>query len=99
MSYIIATDSSSNIPREIVKKLEIPVLPFHYTMDGEEYRETLLEEEVQRRAFFAAMRINVEVKTSLINFNEFEEFFEPFPSFRNGSKNSSMNSKNFSNHF
>lgn len=78
MSYIIATDSSSNIPREIVKKLEIPVLPFHYTMDGEEYRETLLEEEVQRRAFFAAMRINVEVKTSLINFNEFEEFFEPF---------------------
>ena len=43
MSYIIATDSSSNIPREIVKKLEIPVLPFHYTMDGEEYRETLLD--------------------------------------------------------
>ena len=47
-------------------------------MDGKEYQETLLEEEVQRKAFFAAMRINVEVKTSLINFSEYTEFFEPF---------------------
>ena len=78
MKYVIATDSSSNIPRDLVKKLQIPVIPFHYTMDGKEYQETLLEEEVQRKAFFAAMRINVEVKTSLINFSEYTEFFEPF---------------------
>ena len=78
MKYVIATDSSSNIPRELVRKLQIPVIPFHYTMDGKEYQETLLEEEVQRKAFFAAMRINVEVKTSLINFSEYTEFFEPF---------------------
>ena len=78
MKYVIATDSSSNIPRELVRKLQIPVIPFHYTMDGKEYQETLLEEEVQRKAFFAAMRINVQVKTSLINFSEYIEFFEPF---------------------
>lgn len=78
MSYVILTDSSSNIPREMVKELKIPVLPFHYTMGGKEYQETLLEEEVQRRAFFAAMRIDVEVKTSLINFSEYIDFFEPF---------------------
>lgn len=78
MKYVIATDSSSNIPRELVRKLQIPVIPFHYTMDRKEYQETLLEEEVQRKAFFAAMRINVQVKTSLINFSEYIEFFEPF---------------------
>ena len=78
MKYVIATDSSSNIPRELVRKLQIPVIPFHYTMDGKEYQETLLEEEVQRKAFFAAMRINVQVKTALINFSEYIEFFEPF---------------------
>lgn len=78
MKYVIATDSSSNIPRELVRELQIPVIPFHYTMDGKEYQETLLEEEVQRKAFFAAMRINVQVKTSLINFSEYIEFFEPF---------------------
>ena len=37
MAYEIVTDSSSNLPREIIEKYNLPILPFKYTMNGVDY--------------------------------------------------------------
>ena len=74
--YEIVTDSSSNIPKSIIEKYNLPILPFKYTMDGKDYFVDLMSGPLERQAFFAAMRIKVEVTTSLVNFAEYTDVFE-----------------------
>jgi DegV family protein with EDD domain len=76
MAYEIVTDSSSNLPREIIEKYNLPILPFKYTMNGVDYEVNSLASDIERKAFFYAMRINVEVTTSLVNMAEFLDCFE-----------------------
>jgi len=78
MSYEIITDSASNIPKQLIEEYSIPIMPFRFTMDGIEYSETLMGDDRERKAFFAAMRAGVEVKTSLINFQQYCEHFEKY---------------------
>ena len=78
MSYTIITDSSCGIPLKIIEEKNIPLIPFKYSMNGEDYSCTLRETDIERKAFFAAMRVGVEIKTSLINFEEFKENFEKY---------------------
>ena len=74
--YEIVTDSSSNLPKALIEQYDLPVLPFGYTMGGKEYKVDLMSGPLERQAFFAAMRIKVEVTTSLVNFSQYTEVFE-----------------------
>lgn len=74
--YEIVTDSSANLPREVIEKYNPPILPFKYIMNGVEHEVNSLASEIERKAFFYAMRINVEVTTSLVNYSEYLEVFE-----------------------
>ena len=76
MNYDIITDSSSNLPEEIINKYALPILPFKYFMDGVEYEVKPIATALEREAFFSAMRIKVEVKTSLVNYDAFSKAFE-----------------------
>ena len=58
------TDTSANLPVEIIDEYGIEVVPFSYTIDGVEY---IPEREFDGKAFYAAMRAGSEVKTSMVN--------------------------------
>ena len=67
------TDTSANLPVEIIDEYGIEVVPFSYTIDGVEY---IPEREFDGNAFYAAMRAGSEVKTSMVNAGTFIERFK-----------------------
>lgn len=67
------TDTSANLPVEIIDEYGIEVVPFSYTIDGVEY---IPEREFDGKAFYAAMRAGSEVKTSMVNTGTFIEHFK-----------------------
>ena len=67
------TDTSANLPAEIIDEYGIEVVPFSYTIDGVEY---ISEREFDGKAFYAAMRAGSEVKTSMVNAGTFIERFK-----------------------
>lgn len=67
------TDTSANLPVEIIDEYGIEVVPFSYTIDGVEY---IPEREFDGKAFYAAMRAGSEVKTSMVNAGTFIERFK-----------------------
>ena len=67
------TDTSANLPVEIIDEYGIEVVPFSYTIDGVEY---IPEREFDGKAFYAAMRAGSAVKTSMVNTGTFIEHFK-----------------------
>lgn len=67
------TDTSANLPVEIIDEYGIEVVPFSYTIDGVEY---IPEREFDGKAFYAAMRAGSKVKTSMVNAGTFIERFK-----------------------
>ena len=69
------TDTSANLPLALLRKYDIAVLPFSYTVNGEaeDYSE---ETDFDGRSFYNAMRGGAEVKTSMINPAIAASFFE-----------------------
>ena len=67
------TDTSANLPVEIIDEYGIEVVPFSYTIDGVEY---IPEREFDGKAFYDAMRAGSEVKTSMVNAGTFIERFK-----------------------
>ena len=67
------TDTSANLPIEIIDEYGIEVVPFSYTIDGVEY---IPEREFDGKAFYAAMRAGSAVKTSMVNAGTFIERFK-----------------------
>lgn len=70
------TDTSSNLPLKLIRRFDISVVPFSYTVDGREaaYAENT---EYDGAAFYGAMRDGAQVKTSMINTETFMKSFEP----------------------
>lgn len=72
----LVTDTSANLPAELVAKHDISVLAFQYTVNGEpvEYNE---DWNSDGKRFFDAMRAGAVVDTSLVNMGRFIDCFEP----------------------
>jgi len=77
MSFEIVTDSSSNLPVDYIKENNIPVVPLKYMLSDREYPVDVYATPAERRAYFGLMRNKIEVKTSLANYADFIEWFEP----------------------
>lgn len=69
------TDTSSNLPPELVRKHGIQVIPFSYAINGEP-AESGGNAGFDGRAFYSAMRSGAEIKTSMINIVSFLIPFE-----------------------
>ncbi len=69
------TDTSANLPLHLVRRYNITVLPFSYTLNGVE-AENGAETEFDGKAFYDAMRSGADVKTSMINIVSFLLPFE-----------------------
>lgn len=69
----LVTDTSANLPKEVIDKYSIAVIPFNYTINGEHADQT---SDFDGKAFYNAMREGADVRTSMINPDTYRDFFE-----------------------
>ena len=61
MKIIVATDSASGITKEEAKKLEIPVLPVPFIINGTEYYENV---NMTKETFYQLLNHDTVISTS-----------------------------------
>lgn len=75
--YILSCCSTADLSKEHFEKREIKYISFHYELDGKQYVDDL-GQSMSFEKFYAAMADGAATKTSQVNADEFEAFFEPF---------------------
>lgn len=75
-NFVIITDSACDINPSVLKEWEVEVLnlKFHFEGEDKEYSN----DEMEIDTFYQRMKAGETAKTSAINPQEFENFFEPF---------------------
>lgn len=76
MSFVIATDTSANLPTPYARQHGIPVVPFFFYLDGEEKTCTDTE-SFDCRAYYDLIRQGKHITTSQISPQRFIDYFEP----------------------
>ena len=72
--YIIATSSTSDLPRTWLEEHQIPFIPYTYTVGDKLFEDDSREES--RDAVYAGMRRGDRLKTSMINEFVYYDFFK-----------------------
>lgn len=75
--YIISCCSTADLTEEHFKERNISYICFHFSLDGKDYRDDL-GKSIPLDDFYRAMQQGAETKTSQINAEEFEEYFEKY---------------------
>lgn len=71
--YVIVTDSSSDLPQELIEQYSLEVIQLMVTVDGE---EPAPNNEIDIKEFYAKLRAKKGAKTSAVNIENFAECFE-----------------------
>ena len=74
MSYLIATSSTSDLPRSYLEEHGIPFIPYSFTVNDQPAEDDCREES--RAAIYAGMRKGDILKTSMINEFVYLDFFK-----------------------
>jgi EDD domain protein, DegV family len=74
MDYIIATSSTSDLPRTYLEEHQIPFIPYTYTIGDQLFEDDCREES--RAAVYQGMRKGDRLKTSMINEFVYYDFFK-----------------------
>ncbi len=75
--YIISCCSTADLTEKHFHKRNISYICFHFELDGKEYFDDL-GKSIPFDQFYQAMKDGADTKTSQINAEEFEDYFEPF---------------------
>lgn len=75
--FILSCCSTADLSKEHFEERDIHYVCFHYELDGVPYPDDL-GQSVPFDQFYQAMKDGADTKTSQINIEEFEEYFEPF---------------------
>jgi len=75
--YILSCCSTADLSEEHFKSRDISYICFHFELDGKPYMDDL-GKSVPFDEFYQAMKDGADTKTSQINAEEFQEYFEPF---------------------
>ncbi len=70
MSYALVTDSSCNLPEELIEQYDIHILPLTFMIEGKEYVSYLKGEHTDLQQFYTMMRNGKVVTTSLPRVSE-----------------------------
>ena len=76
-SYVISCCSTADLTEEQFSKREISDICFHYKLNDHEYADDL-GKSMPFDQFYAAMAAGASTKTSQVNADEFEAYFETF---------------------
>ncbi|MDR1775977.1 MAG: DegV family protein [Actinomycetes bacterium] len=79
MGFHLVSDSSSNLPKEVIDEFGITIIPTPYYREGEdaEFRSDLVNQTVDMKEFFEGMERGEVFKTSLITYAVCEEYLGP----------------------
>ena len=75
--YILSCCSTADLTKEHFTKRNIHYICFHYELDGKQYEDDL-GMTMAFPDFYQAMADGAQTKTSQVNAEEFEEYFESF---------------------
>ncbi len=75
--YVIITDSTTDLTTELIKELDITVIPMEFNIDGKSYLNYSDERDISYKNFYDDLRNGKSSTTSLINSAAFTELFEP----------------------
>jgi DegV family protein with EDD domain len=75
-SYVIVTDSCSDLTLEMVKEMNVDVVPLSVEIDGKVYKHYPDEREISVKDFYDKLRDKKIAITSLVNVGAYLEFFE-----------------------
>lgn len=81
-SYVISCCSTADLTKEHFLQRDISYICFHFELNGKQYLDDL-GQSIPFPEFYRAMQEGAETKTSQVNANEYEAYFETF--LRNGS--------------
>ena len=73
--YVILTDSSCDIPKELAKELDLNVIALEAVFDN---GTTKLDSEIDVADFYQQLRQKVQITTSAVGIDRFLNFIEPF---------------------
>lgn len=76
--YIVISDSTADLPIEVVRELSVPIVPFSYSIEDEVYEYYLDERDGNISAFYERLRKGAMPVTSQINPVMYQDFFEPY---------------------
>lgn len=77
MSFAIMTDSSANLPENIIDSLDISVLSLSFRVGEKEYKSYEKGKVTDLKQFYDMMRNKENIVTSLAGPDDFEKFFSP----------------------
>ncbi len=75
--YVLSCCSTADLSKEHMEQREIHYVCFHYELDGKQYADDL-GQSIAFEDFYKAMTEGAETKTSQVNAEEYEEYFEAF---------------------
>ena len=73
--YVVVSDSTADLPIEIVKELTVPIIPFSYSVEEEVYNYYLDERDGDIGTFYERLRKGAMPVTSQINPAMYQDFF------------------------
>lgn len=74
--YVIVTDSTANLPEEMIERYEIEILSLNYYIDGEEYKGYEKGQKNDLAPFYSMMRQKKEITTSLVTVGDAMDLLE-----------------------
>ena len=75
--YIIVTESTSDLPQDLVDELEIKIIPMTFGFENESYLNYPDNRELDIHIFYDRVKKGERSITALVNSKTFEEYFEP----------------------
>jgi DegV family protein with EDD domain len=75
--YIIVTESTSDLPQDLVDELDIKVIPMTFGFENESYLNYPDNRELDIHIFYDRVKKGERSITALVNSKTFEEYFEP----------------------
>ena len=76
--YKLISDSTTDLPIELVNELDLHIIPMLYTVDGKDYVNSPSDSGLSNHDFYELLRAEKSSTTTQINMETFKEEFTPF---------------------
>lgn len=75
--YVIVTDSSADLSQELVKEMDISVLPLSFLIEGRTLRNYPDNRDMEPKEFYQLLRDGHMATTNAVNMSQYVEFLTP----------------------
>ena len=77
-NYVLFTESTCDLTPDLVREMDVQVLPMTFTLDGQCYRNYPDNRELAPKSFYDKLRNGSMSTTSQVAISDYEEAFTPF---------------------